>query len=90
MTLTTSLIVSVSLTCILLTVITASFSILAYCKVVGMEKSTHRIEWQPMPVPEGKDSIFEEDSGLNPDGMDIGTLAKKMNEMNDEIEDEFM
>ncbi len=27
---------------------TAIFSILAFCKVVGMEKSTHQIQWMPV------------------------------------------
>lgn len=38
-----------SLVSIIFTGITAFFSIVAYCKVVGMEKSTHKIEWMPLP-----------------------------------------
>lgn len=28
--------------------ITSIFSILSYCKVVGLEKSTHQISWVPL------------------------------------------
>lgn len=55
---------------VLLTLITAGFSILAYAKVVGMEKSTHKMEYVPLPIPEdapppqsGKDLL----KGLAPD-----------------------
>jgi len=34
------------------TIITAVFSVLAYAKVVGMEKSTHRITQQYVPIDE--------------------------------------
>lgn len=37
-----------SLLAILLTCVTAGFSILSYCKVVGMEKSTHQVQMMPM------------------------------------------
>ena len=42
-----------SSTAVLLTMITAGFSVLAYAKVIGMEKSTHKMEYVPLPVPEG-------------------------------------
>ena len=48
----------ISLVAIILTCITAVFSILAYCKVVGLEKSTHKIEWMDPSNntgPTGKD-----------------------------------
>ena len=32
---------------IILTAITAGFSVLAYAKVVGMEKSTHKVQFVP-------------------------------------------
>ena len=37
-----------SIVSILFTGITAFFSIMAYAKVVGMEKSTHQIQWVPV------------------------------------------
>ena len=48
----------ISLLAIILTCITSVFSILAYCKVVGLEKSTHKIEWMDPSKhtgPTGKD-----------------------------------
>lgn len=57
-----------SSTAVLLTMITAGFSILAYAKVVGMEKSTHQIQWEPVPADPnaqtGKDLL----KGLAPEG----------------------
>lgn len=47
--------------------ITSVFSILAYAKVVGMEKSTHRIQQQYVPLDEEQ---------MGPTGDD---LIKKMN-----------
>jgi hypothetical protein len=41
---------AISLTCIILTIITSIFSVLAYAKVVGMEKSTHQIAWKEVPI----------------------------------------
>ena len=37
-----------SITSILFTGLTAVFSILSYAKVVGMEKSTHQVQWVDM------------------------------------------
>jgi len=66
-----------SLVSVILTSITAIFSILAYAKVIGMEKSTHQIQWQPIP---------EQESG--PVGKE---LVEKMKEtMYPDIEHEFM
>jgi hypothetical protein len=39
---------SVGLVSVLATVVGCIFSFLAYTKVVGMEKSTHKIQWMPM------------------------------------------
>lgn len=61
-----------AISAILFSIITAPFAILAYCKVVGMEKSTHQIQWvNPDDVssenPTGKDlaekfaSMYQED-----------------------------
>jgi uncharacterized membrane protein (DUF106 family) len=46
-----TIVVIISFVCIILTAITAIFSILAYARVVGMEKSTHQIAWQNVPEP---------------------------------------
>lgn len=40
-----------SIVSIILTSITAIFSVLAYARVVGMEKSTHQIQWMPVDAP---------------------------------------
>lgn len=59
-----------SSTAILLTGITAIFSVLAYAKVVGMEKSTHQISWEPIKVEEGETPQNAKDlmKGLAPEG----------------------
>ncbi len=49
-----------SITATLLSCLTAIFAILAYCKVVGMEKSTHRIQY-----------MTPEEMGSNPTGKDL-------------------
>lgn len=41
------LVLVISLTAILFSAVTVIFSFAAYAKVVGMEKSTHRIEYVP-------------------------------------------
>lgn len=49
-----------SLVATLLSCITAIFAIMAYCKVVGMEKSTHQIQWVDPTAsagPMGKDLL---------------------------------
>ena len=46
-------------------VITAIFSILAYAKVVGMEKSTHRIQYVPAPSDPYQYTGSEEGEGLS-------------------------
>ena len=38
------------------------FSMLSYAKVVGMEKSTHRIQYMPAPAP-----TLEEGIGMTPE-----------------------
>ena len=58
-----------SLVAVLFTLITAPFAILAYCKVVGMEKSTHKIEYvspEQMGNPTGKD-LMDKMSGMYQD-----------------------
>jgi len=60
-----------SLTSLIVTSITAVFSILAYAKVVGMEKSTHQIQWQPIPEqesgPVGKELVDKMKETMYPD-----------------------
>lgn len=52
-----------SLTSVLFTAITAVFALKAYATVLGMEKSTHQIQWQPIPQeeagPVGEDLVKE-------------------------------
>jgi len=64
----TALIVAqiLSIVAVLFASITSLFAILAYCKVVGMEKSTHKIEYmnpEQMGNPTGKD-LMEKMSGM--------------------------
>lgn len=66
-----------SVSAILFSGVTAVFSVLAYAKVVGMEKSTHRIQYMPAPMPDLSDSG-------NPTGKD---LAKQF--MPDDYDEEF-
>ena len=52
-----NILIVVSLFALVLSAVTAFFSILSYCKVVGMEKSTHQVQWVPVDNP----SIDEDD-----------------------------
>ena len=47
---------AISISAILFSGVTAVFSVLSFCKVVGMEKSTHRIQYMPAPTPDLSDS----------------------------------
>ena len=40
-----------SICSVLFTLVTAAFSVLSYSKVIGMEKSTHQIQWMPVEEP---------------------------------------
>lgn len=65
------LVMVVGFSAILFAGVTSVFSILAYCKVVGMEKSTHKIEYVAPPQgadsnPTGKDLLKK----FMPDGME--------------------
>lgn len=61
-----------SSTAVLLTLITAGFSILAYAKVVGMEKSTHQVQFQPIPTPDGEGQTGKDLlKGLAPEGYEF-------------------
>lgn len=40
--------VAISLTCVIACVTGCIFAFLAYSKVVGLEKSTHKIQWMPV------------------------------------------
>jgi len=47
-----NLYMALSLTSVILCAVTAIFSVLSYCKVVGLENSTHQVQWMPMETPE--------------------------------------
>jgi len=49
---------------IFLTLTTAVFSILAYTEVMSMKKSTHKIEYTPIPLPSNKEEAREEEKRL--------------------------
>jgi len=59
-----------SICAILFTGVTAFFSVMAYAKVIGMEKSTHRIEWKPIPIeeqgPTGQDLVKQFEEAMYP------------------------
>ena len=67
---TTEIYAVLSITATLISCLTAIFAILAFCKVVGMEKSTHRIQY-----------MTPEEMGNNPTGKD---LADKMGMYNED------
>lgn len=46
-----NLLLAICISSFMFSAITAVFSILAYAKVVGMEKSTHQIQYVPMDAP---------------------------------------
>lgn len=48
---TINILIALCITSIILCSITAIFSILSFCKVVGLEKSTHQIQWMPIDSP---------------------------------------
>lgn len=61
------------MTCIVLSVLSVLFgfcslffAVMAYAKVIGMEKSTHRIQWMPMDYGNGDTSgqVSGEDDGM--------------------------
>ena len=72
-----------SLLSIILTSITAIFSFMAYCKVIGMEKSTHQVAYMPVPTPQEQEQMEKNPTGEN--------LAKEMGDkMYPDMEDEFV
>lgn len=67
-------------TALFCTAITAVFSILAYAKVVGMEKSTHQIQYMPVQQPGGPTL----DEGI---GMTNENATQMMNKLYPNYED---
>ena len=65
-----------SITSILFTLVTAIFSVLAYSKVIGMEKSTHQVAW--MPVEEPDPSVLSGESNDEPEQPTESELMKSM------------
>jgi len=65
-----------SLVSILFTLVTAIFSVLAYSKVVGMEKSTHQVAW--MPVEEPNPSVLSTETDEEPEQPTESELMKAM------------
>lgn len=63
------LLMVLSLTSTMFCFITAFFAVLAYAKVVGMEKSTHRIQFQGVPTQQPQEN--------NEDALTGDELAKK-------------
>ena len=73
----TSLVLSIS--AFLFTLVTAGFSVLAYIKVVGMEKSTHQVQWMPIDTPEEADPKFDgEGNELPTESQLLKDMAEKM------------
>lgn len=47
---------SLAISAMLFSLVTAVFSVLSYCKVIGMEKSTHQIQYIPLDDKGAKSS----------------------------------
>lgn len=60
----------ISLTAVLFSAITVIFSLAAYAKVVGMEKSTHRIQYAPLDGPSGEELVDKMKNTLYPEDED--------------------
>lgn len=69
----TDIAIILSILSILFTLTTAIFSVLAYSKVVGMEKSTHQVVQQMVPL-DFPDSPSEE---LGPTGKELDKQMSK-------------
>lgn len=84
MTITTdSLILLMAALALLFSICTVSFSILAYCKVVGFENSTHKVQYMPMEefnqfkedsADDGEEAPEKEDEPL---GMPLTGMQRK-------------
>lgn len=75
--------VGLALAAIFLSGVTAIFSILAYCKVVGFENSTHQIQYMPAPQPKPYEPEGEEEP-FGPTGEE---LVKRFNPDYEEEDD---
>lgn len=51
---------------------------LAYAKIVGMEKSTHKIQWMPVPAPTGGLALNDMPEHEIGDGNEMQDLPKGM------------
>jgi len=71
---------SVALSALFLTIVTSVFSVLAYCKVVGMEKSTHQVQWVPLEEASesSDDADREEEELLKRTAQGLPPLEKKV------------
>lgn len=78
-----------SLLSIILCSITVVFSILAYSRVVGMEKSTHQVQWMPIETP--SDHLKDEYDGLDEEEIvqrERKKLYEQYNKMYPDVEEE--
>ena len=79
---------------LLFSVCTVSFSILAYCKVVGLENSTHKVQYMPMEeFDQFKDERIEEEAENEEDdapmGMPLSGAEKKEKKRIEKLQENF-
>lgn len=80
-----------SLLSIILCSVTAIFSFMAYARVVGMEKSTHQLQWMPIDSPsdesEPTTQLHDDDLGNELTKKDREYL-KQFRDMYPDVEEE--
>ena len=76
---------------LILSTITVIFSIMAYCKVIGLEKSTHQIQYMPVPHESVPDSTEEQDEDLSTlnGGVDKDLMKGMREHMYRDINNEY-
>jgi hypothetical protein len=85
-----------SIVAVLFSLSTCIFSILAYTKVVGLQNSTHKIQYMPMPGPEQvnqdepDDLVEKGDMVEKGGGVDKKLLRDFKEKMYPDISDEYV
>ena len=78
---------------LLFSICTVSFSILAYCKVVGLENSTHKVQYMPMEeFDQFKNESVEEEEAQKeeePMGMPMTGAQKKEKKRIEKLTENF-
>lgn len=85
-----------SIVAVLFSLSTCIFSIFAYAKVVGLQNSTHKIQYMPVPTPdsisedEPDDLVEKGDMIEKAGGVDKQLLKDFKEKMYPDIEDEYV